>query len=403
MVKFHINNKDEVKKCSAKISCRFGTDNPHFSTKEEAEYYLDKKFTNKSFQRLTKKENKPDVLSAETSKNYAHLSIAFDHMHNGTDPGNDLELYYYNSPAGRLELERRRKSYDYKDELYETIQETIDKPNFKPIEINYDKQVLQTLIQEGKNNITYDFSQNNEILSATGIVNNEHNDSVRHAIVEESSKWYKNLTTEQQESLSELTSNGFQKLQYAHGIKIDYPNNIFDNQVDIDYYYEKYDNPEKELHKEFTKVSQKYSQAINESFKHAPKLEKPIITYRGTTEQEIKELLRINDPKNEITTEQIIQNLENKEFQETIDPNSRLSQFPVSTSVSPDIAKRFGDRKTFLEIKRTTSTSPVINSAWGSAEQEFLTNPHSEYKIVGYREIEKRGKKGIVLQIEEIN
>lgn len=405
MKKFHINNNDEIKPCKAKISCRFGTEKEHYATIKEAEESLAKKFNNQKTSTLTKYS--PDTISSKTSSIYSHASIIFDHMHNGSDVGNELEIYYYNSPAGQLELNRRIGFEEKFNKEYVEIKNIIsNENNIVPI-IELDQEYINLQISKGYNNLSYNFGENDHLLLSQEDLDAKKEKIVetRHALVHESEKWYKNLSTEQQEALSELTSSGFQKIQYAHGIKTERPANfIFNTDVDIDHYYEEYEHPEKELKKEFDKIAQKYNKDIQKSFKNVPQLEKPIMTYRGTNIDEIKEIIpNLNNDANDLLTDnEIIDKLINKEFNnEEINKESRLAKFPTSSTVSPNVAQRFGTG-VFLEIKRTTSSSPVINSAWGSYEQEFLTNPNSIYKIVEAQEINRKGKRSVILRLEEI-
>lgn len=400
MGKFHINDKDEVKPCKATVKkCKFG-DKKHFSTAHEAEKELSKKFDNETIPTLSK--IKSDTLSANISRKYSHLSIAFDHMHNSGNAGNDLEQYYYNSPAGRLELERRIGKGKYIDETYVKIKEIIDDPEFQPIDTKINEDKLQELIQKGYDGFSEKFGEKDNELDYEYRDIDPKTDEMRHALVEESHKWYVNLSTEQQEAISELTSSGFEKLQYAHGIKTDSPANfIFDTDIDIDEFYETYDGNDfkEELNRRFSSIGEKYRKNVDEAFKHTPKLEKPIMTYRGTSLEEIKEIAGFDS---ETDDKQFTERILNGEFNnQNINEKSRLANLPISSTVSTNIAKRFG-KGMYLEIKRHTSSSPVLNSAWGSYEQEFLTNPNSKYKIIEAVESKNKRDKGLIIRIEEI-
>lgn len=139
MKKYHINDAGEIKPCSAEIqSCRFVE---HASTQAEAEQILAEKYHH--YTKPVKKFN-PDKESAENSRIYAHVSIAYDHLHNGNDVGNNLEMFYYNSPAGRLELQRRINQSEYNKE-YVAIQEKLHDENYKipTITINDDAVMLE--------------------------------------------------------------------------------------------------------------------------------------------------------------------------------------------------------------------------------------------------------------------
>jgi len=400
MGKFHINDKDEVKPCKATIKkCKFG-DKKHFSTIHEAEQELVENFNNKTIKTLSK--IKPDTLSANISKNYSHLSIIFDHMHNSGHTGNELEQYYYNSPAGRLELERRTGKGNNIDKTYIKIKEIIDDPEFQPIDTKINENKLNESIQTGYESFSEKFGEKDKELDYEYSDIDPKTNEMRHALVEESHKWYLNLSTEQQEAISELTSSGFEKLQYAHGIKTNSPANfIFDTDIDIDEFYETYDGNDfkEELNRRFSSIGDEYKKNIDEAFKHTPKLEKPIITYRGTSLEEIKEIAGFDS---ETDDKQFTEKMLNGELDnQNISEKSRLANLPISSTVSTNIAKRFG-KGIYLEIKRHTSSSPVLNSAWGSYEQEFLTNPNSKYKIIEAVESQNKRDKGLIVRIEEI-
>lgn len=103
-------------------------------------------------------------------------------------------------------------------------------------------------------------------------------------------------------------------------------------------------------------------------------------------------------------TFELIQKLVSGDFNgKDVSSESRLRKIPVSSSVRPERAMSFG-YSTYLEIKRKTSTSNVLNSSWGTSEYEMVTNPLSRYKVVEavetYDDITKM--RGVILRLEEI-
>lgn len=435
MSKFHINDNDEVKRCSAKSgNCRFG-DVEHYKTIKDAERGLEERLAQnnvcgslkKATNRLKKTDRTvlPDTWSADISKNYAHISILENHLHNASGTGNVLELYYYNSPSGRQDLQSRigMDETDSYAEDYIEIRNKIDDPNFNSSEVEeYLKNVEKTLpakIQDGAVLVNNEFGQADEILKSDRYNRDYESQEVRHYLVDQSYKWYSNLSTDEQTAVGSLTSNSFLRLQYSLGYESErYPaKSIFKDYVNIKEIRENAltnkKDPEEALKKEFKKNADNLKNNVMKSFDKAPILDEPVVTYRGTTINEVRELLGIYDGEEYDTykkehaepTNTIVNDLINGKYNgANIDSESRLKKIPVSTSVSPNEARSFGRGDVFLEIKRKTSTSPVLNGAWGSAEQEMLSNPLSNYKIVGAVETENPyGEcKGVILQLEEI-
>lgn len=430
MANFHINNDDEIKRCSAKEgNCRFG-DVEHFASSKDAETFLEQKFENtygslSTVSAKKKGRKEPDLVSADISKNYSHISILENHLHNAGDTGNDLELYYYNSPAGRQDLQYRigMDETDRYAKDYLEIRDKIDDPDFdsSAVELHMKnaEESIASKIQDGAALVNNDFGQGYEILSAKTAENDSHDDEIRHYLVDQSYKWYSQLSTDEQTAVGSLTSNSFLRLQYSLGYenKKYPPNHVFKDYVDIDGIENNaYDNgadPKEALNKEFKKNADELKNNVMNSFKKAPLLSEPVMTYRGTSINEVRELLgvydgeeydRYKDDHIEPTNNLVNDLLSGKYNGQSIDPKSRLRNIPVSTTVSPNRAKSFGQGEVYLEIKRRTSTSPVLNGAWGSTEQEILSNPLNNYRIVGAMETDHEfGKrKGVILQLEEI-
>jgi len=434
MAKFHINDSDEVKRCSAQDgNCRFG-DVEHYKTVKDAEKGLEERLSKNNVCGTLKKSAKTqtskaieniDTISANISKNYAHISILLDHLHNASDTGNVLELYYYNSPAGRQDLQSRigMDETDSYAQRYIEIKEKIDHPDFNSSEVEkYLKNAEENVsskIKDGAILVNNDFGQADDILNSEDYYHDNDAQEVRHYLVDQSYKWYSNLSTDEQTAIGSLTSNSFLRLQYSLGYENErYPaKSIFKDYVNIE---EVQDNalkngrdPKEALKEAFKKNADDLKNNVMKSFDKAPLLEEPVVTYRGTTINEVRELLGIYDGEEYNTydkdhaepTNNIVNDLVNGKYDgNTVNSESRLKKIPVSTSISPNRARSFGNGDVFLEIKRKTSTSPVVNGAWGSAEQEMLSNPLSNYRIVGATETDNPyGEcKGVILQLEEI-
>lgn len=436
MKTYHINpDTGNVNVCSAVKQCAFAENGmipEHYESKVEAQLAYEKKMDGKATGfKLQKKSiiNKSvsDKVSADISKNYAHISIIEEHMHNAGDIGNTYELYYYSSPAGRKELKRRIGiNSDNTRKEYLAIQETIDNPGFVISGVdNYmlkNQEKIDASVIEGYGLIIKDFGDNDAMLLNKDLERDTNaENAMRHTLAEESYKWYKNISTEEQEAIGHLTSNGFMKLQYHLGYLKDDdtpPSIVFSDTVDRNsLYFEALDNghedPDEIVNEAYKKAAKEFSDNVLSSFSHAPKLDNPVMTYRGTSINEVRDLLGVHDGKDldawakddvEPTNNLVDDIVKGKYDGKMINPESRINNIPVSTAVSPFRAKNFGDGEVFLEIKRYTSTSPVNNGAWGSAETEMLSNPLSDYKIIGATETwDEYGKrKGVVLRLEEI-
>lgn len=425
---YHINDQDEVKPCSARIKCKFG-DVEHYASEKDAERGLEQRLGNpcgamkKSKQKAVKKA--PDTVSASISREYGHISVLTNHLHNSSDTGSLLEQYYYNSPAGRLELKRRIGINKKYNDDYVRIQEQIDAEDFKIDGVDTlmaeKKEHIENMVVQGREKVGKDFGDNHDKLLDT-CFNRESPDEmapVQHFLVEESSKWYSTLSTEEQEAIGHLTSNGFKKLQYHIGEidKSKNPKSHFGDVIDMDkilFSATGNDDPYETMREESAKYAEKYHALVMSAMSKSVKLDEPVMTYRGTTMNEVLELLgqektdldSYQDDGIEANNRLIKSLVENNQFVgKEVHADSRLRKIPVSTTVSPEQAKRFGE-EVYLEIKRTTSSSPVNNGAWGSKEQEMLSNPLSNYKIVGAKRIEDSdivpGRYGLVLQLEEI-
>ena len=410
-VKYHINPETgRPNICRAKIKCDFDMRaEEHFSTKEQAQAFIENKYLNSKesnifagkkkehneHNELTENNAIPDTLSAEISRQYAHLALDHNHMHDSTDIGNDIELLYYSSPQGQLELQRRSGIIEingFNDDKYEKIKEKLQ--TFNHDEMNYTIDNLEEKIKEGENSYNKEWLEENNdngnpLVFSTKTFMTELK-PLRHHLIEQSYTWLNKLTTEQQESISALTSDYFYILQIANedkGITDEKSNELYDNYVFNNYinekeYYDKYspdyDMADKKILEAKRELAHTLKTNVTNAFNNAPVLETPIMTYRGTTLDEIKEIVNLDSNSSD---EELIDKLNNGVYNGVdINNNSRINNIPVSSSISPSRAERFGD-DVIIVIKRKTMTSPVNVSAWGTSELEVLTNPQSQYVI----------------------
>lgn len=331
-----------------------------------------------------------DIESANISRVYTHHSILVDHLHNSSEVGNNEELVYYSSPQGRLELERRINSAY--SAPYEAILEKIDNPETKLAPILIDEETVQQKIVLGIQELPTKYEHHIADLDKTRTRETENN--LSHYLVEKSHAWLSSITTEEQEAISWMTSNGTVFALHGAGYENkDHPI-LWGKQVDEDAIYNKYPNwvdAEKEIDKQRKNYSKNFLNTLNNAVKKAPVFPTPVVTARGTSFDEIRDLLGANDSQEPAT--KIMDKLEAGVYTgKNVSKNSRLKKLPLSTSINTHIAKRFGDSTTkedgevrdiMLLIKAKTAATPVNVSAWGSHEMEVFTNPHSNYKIVG--------------------
>lgn len=335
-----------------------------------------------------------DIESAEVSRAYAHFSIIEDHMHNGAAVGSIQEIIYYSSPQGQLELRRRLNSKYNKQ--YLEIQETIasydekDKPRFK-----FDEEKIASLVAQGEQDLKSLTADPASYLDDRSL----ETDAVRHYLVEESDKWMRTLSTEQQEAISWLTSNGFGMVQHAIGVKNDNAGSflfkgIVDRDAIADKHYPDFDAGDKAVEEAQNRYSRAYLKTVRSAFKNAPTFKEPVTITRGTSLHEVRDLVGGSSSFTEL-----MDKVERGEFNgSSINSNSRMKKIPLSSSVSPTRAVSFTNilwdeddkgesREVIVVIKAKSSTSPVNVGAWGSVEFEVLTNPTSDYKITGGRRV----------------
>lgn len=346
---------------------------------------------------LSHMQNIGDTYSAQIAANYAHKCILEQHMHNGADVGNHLELYYYSSPQGRLELQRRMSGSSIRKE-YQRIYDVInnnDIVNDRPITFSEEeKERIEHSIIKGKEMMSSGFSVPHEPHS----MDRRRDNHIHHALVNYSHQWMDNLTTKQQESISHLTSDGFIFLQGSlypdHHDFFRHPS--YSSIIDYDTISP--DNISNDIMKKKREYSREITETVLDSFDNAPVLDDPVMSYRGTTIEELKDL--IGD--NEISHQELYDRAVTGEFHNSeVSDDSRIMNIPVSSSAHSDTASSFGGG-VLLEIQRHTITSPVNVSAWGPAETEILTNPLSSYTIKDiYLKPSQENRELMVVQLEE--
>jgi hypothetical protein len=179
-----------------------------------------------------------------------------------------------------------------------------------------------------------------------------------------------------------------------------------------------WDKAEERIEEERRAYSERFVKTLREAFAHAPKLDKPAVIGRGTSIDEVKDLLGARD---ENDTKALIEGLIAGDYNgKVIDPNSRMAKIPLSASAHPVRAHSFGgsthkkdyteDPDVVITLKARSFASPVTVGAWGTAEYEVFTNPTATYRIVGARRVgepdivqgQKRRDADFVLELEEI-
>jgi len=398
-MRYHLT-PDGPKPCSAtKIACRYGE---HFENKKDAQGAFENDLSETvGFNGL--KSNTSGELAAEVSRAYAHWSIVNDHLHNASGTGNEAELIYYASAQGQLELARRSRSKYNKE--YLAIADRIKNGEPKNFELTVDPDALEKSIAAGEAHLLKDTS--------TFYLEDKaprHNEELGHKLIELSHEWLKNLSPEQQEAVGWLTSNGFGMSQYALGIKNENAGHYFDGIIDENAIYDKhgadYKTAEIEIEQAKNDYAENYLSTVISAFEKVPRLKTPIVIARGTSIDELQDILGTDTTD----TKSLFDSIEKGKFLNKEAPkNSRIRRGPQSATAklgtSSSFAKRLWgnkvneDREIVLAIKTTSVPSPVNVSAWSTGEYEIFTNPLSSYRVVGGR----RGpRESFILELEEL-
>lgn len=405
--KFHLSEDGIARKCVAeKEPCKLS----HYATKDQAAKAYENKMQESTFNKQQKKEiiiTKESVQSAIMSANYGHYSIVKNHLHNSINTGNEAELYYYSTAQGRLELNRRIAQNPRREELHE-IYAKINDVKFKPTNITeqLDTQQIKESIEQGYENFHKQRGESDYLLIASSDNKSLNEKKAKHALADMSEKWNKRLSIEEQEAVSFATSNGFSTIQYAAGYKEIHDVRISLQKISKADELESTLNPnnweendeiiEQHMKDHANKYLTDYKNALNK----APTLSEPIMTYRGTTQNELKDILGVSKTAN---NNEVIENLKKGNYDGIMaSSKSRLQTIPESATTHAGKSRSFGNN-IVLEIAQKSGSSPTNISAWGANEHEMLTNPNSKYKIHGSRTLyDKRGEEIIILEIEEI-
>lgn len=402
-MKYHLT-PDGPKECSASIkTCKYGE--AHFSELKEAEVAFAESFGESVFSGL--KGNKAGESSAEISRAYGHWSILNDHLHNASNMGSEAELLYYSSPQGRLELARRQRLNGAYLE-YQVIEENVK--NFSKDSFSYevDEEQVNKLVAEGESLLQKDSNFLENLKSKTS----KDNAPLRHYLVEQSHRWLQQLTPEEQETVSWLTSNGFGLMQYSFGLNTDESGNYFKGLVDDDAIWDKYagdyEAGEVAEKAEKKRVADEFRESALGALRKATKLDKPVVIARGTSLAEVGELTAMASDFKDYKS--LMDSIEAGEFTgKEISSDSRMAKIPQSASVRAETAIGFTnmtwdrevteDRDVMIAVKGRTFASPVNVGAWGTGEYEVFTNPLSTYKIAGGRRVRDDL---FILELEEV-
>jgi len=354
-------------------------------------------------------EPTPGELSAERSRTYAHWSVANHHLHNSSAIGSPQELYYYSSPQGRLELERRRARYGDRSNPYEHVVASLKDYDPASFDSTLNQEALTELISRGRKSLHSDSG----FLGARD-ARDRRDPALRHYLVEESHRWLNRLTPEQQESVSNLTSDGFLLLKHAlgrSGKDERYPSGLVNEDAIYDAHGSDYDGAEAEIRATKDRIATESLQTVRSAFEHAPRLEKPTVIGRGTSTGELHDILGI--PENPEGQRELFDSIERGDWNgKPVSAEASLRQLPESASLHGSVAQSFSkqtydkkntdDRDIVLAIHARTIASPANVSAWGTGELEVYTNPTSDYRILGGRRVDDGKDSFFILELEEV-
>lgn len=403
MIKFHTSKDGVARQCKAKTteSCRAtpSDQKEHYNTREEAQKAYENSQSKILFNSL--KNNSDSVQSAEKSYTYAQWSLLNNHLHDSIGRGNNAELFYYSSPAGRLELERRIKINNNNDSYKEILKKLENKEPDPIILHEDDKEILELLSQEGENLLSEQFKSDELNIKNFRRVD----ERVGSFLLNHSQAWLKDLTVEEQEVISHSTSNGF----YLVNDSMKKENNIKDSKFNID--------KTGMTEKEYSEYAQEFTQKLRNAVEKAPKLDKPIKTYRGIKIHEFNKMfehVELNS-SHEIASKLLDGDLNGQKLPKVdkFGNATKLAHTPISATANPKRSINYtesdfssneddSDFAPVLEIETTTMASPVVVSAWSSGEAEVLTNHMSDYEIIEVRKDFSKSKKILVIKLKEI-
>lgn len=350
-------------------------------------------------------------LSAEQSRIYAHWSVANHHLHNSSAIGSPQELYYYSSAQGRLELERRRSRYGRGENPYDGVVEALEGYDPSSFDSTLNQEALAELISRGRNSLHSDSGY----LEARDF-RDRSDPALRHYLVEESHHWLSRLTPDQQEAVSNLTSDGFLLLKHAlgrSGRDERYPSGLVDEDAIYNAHGADYDGAEAEIKETKDRIARENLEAVRGAFEHAPRLEEPTVIGRGTSAHELHDLLGVSE--NPEGQKELLDSIERGDWSgKPVSADASIRQLPESATLHSNVAQSFSkqtydkkntdDRDIIIAIHARTIASPANVSAWGTGELEVYTNPTSDYRILGGRRVDDENGLDhfFILDIEEI-
>lgn len=352
------------------------------------------------------------LLSAERSRTYGHWSVANDHLHNSSSIGSPQELYYYSSAQGRLELKRRSSRYGSGNNPYLAVEEQLQSYDHRSFDSALNSEEIQGLVATGEAMLHSDssFLEGRDSRS-------RRDTALRHYLVEQSHRWLSRLTPQQQEAVSNLTSDGFLLLKHAlgrSGKDERYPRGIVDEDAIYEAHGADYDGAEAEIRETKARIAAESLAVVRSAFEHAPRLREATVIGRGTSAAELHDILGIpDDPQGQ---RELLDSIEGGDWNgKSVSDSASLRQLPESASLHGSVARSFSkqtwdskntdDRDILIAIHARTIASPANVSAWGTGEHEVYTNPLSDYRIIGGRRVpgEREGSSGyFILEIEEL-
>lgn len=277
---------------------------------------------------------KPDAVSAETSRVYGHAGVEIGHLHNSFSYAMDpIEEFYYTSPQGRMELARRAEHRDSigrtSNNPYAELAAKLDAGYRPPTPELPDD--LDAQIRAGKKSIENARPDDSVLVHRRrgGLdVDTGLERARRHFLTEKSAEWMSRLTTGEQEAISRLTANGTVVMRRELGFTDNEPN--WENEPPL-------------------------KDDVLSAMAKAPRFDKPVLIYRGTCPEDIDDSVR--------------------------------SAIPQSATTNPRQAMTF-EKGAVLEIEQVTAAVPGNVGAWGVKEEEVFTNPTSDYVETGRRTVD---------------
>lgn len=393
MKRYHIKDNGSPAICGAKPgNCPLNTGNgvsPRFHSEEEASHFFETTMKARLF------PASPDRKSAVIGYHYGILSTIKGHMRNSDDGLEALDHYYYRSPVGQRELEEDvewgRKftpESNYAQEIFETVEESKKEKEYKDFSQIYNSSEVDEAIIQGQKIIesrTDDdlirFLEREEEVDGDKRSKNEL--ITRLALVKASSDWAKNLSTEEQFRISTLTGFSFTELQYSLGYSTEdgFESMIVEKNVgDLD--FENYSDME-DLARAKTSIVR---ETVLEAFKKAPEFENPVMRYRGTSFEEVKDILGSDNGDDD---QALVEKIKNNSLVGTyVSEDARMSKIPASASVFPSVGEGFSksgedlkNPRVIFAVSSRSMVSPVAQGKWGSEEGELFINPLKKYVI----------------------